>query len=120
MSKQNTEAVSQEHIEKARALLVEYPNYVVSVTWCKDCVYTHKVWADLGVADQIHTVEFDKLEDQEEANKLLYAFMEIAGEKNFPTIFLGGKLYGKEDRLKASEEAGTLRKELGDFGLKFD
>lgn len=111
--------MSEEYVAKARLLLEEHPNFVVSVTWCPDCHYAHKVWADLGITDQIHTVEFDKIADQEEANKLREGFIAIAGLKSYPTIFLGGKVFGGDKKLAQSNKEGTLKEELVEFGIKF-
>lgn len=108
----------EEYIKKARDILAKHPNYVVGATWCSDCKRAQEVWERLGVADQINTVHYDKLPDQEAAEKVRDAFMEIAGVIGFPCIFLGGEYFGGDKELIEAEKAGTLNATLTKAGIR--
>ncbi|CAN6674425.1 glutaredoxin-1 [Trichomonascus vanleenenianus] len=98
-------------LQQAKDLISGHSLLMVSKTWCPDCVYAKKVFADLKA--EPHVVELDKLENGKE---LQAAFLELTKQNTVPNVFLNGEHIGTEDDIKRLSESGELEKKLLEAG----
>ncbi|ODQ67878.1 thioredoxin-like protein [Nadsonia fulvescens var. elongata DSM 6958] len=102
---------SPSYIQRAQKLIADNDFLMISKSWCPDCVYAHRVWKDVGVADKVHLVELDKLPGVE-GPELQKAFLELTNQNTVPNIFFKRKHMGGEVQLEKMEKSGQLIKEL--------
>ncbi|KAG7660347.1 uncharacterized protein J8A68_006144 [[Candida] subhashii] len=98
---------SQIYIQKAEDYINTHPYLMLAKSWCPDCQYANKIWERFDVSDKVHTIELDKIPDQEEAAELEKAFIEIVG-KGVPKLFFNGKNFGTDADLKKWESEDKL------------
>ncbi len=109
--------VSANDLKKAQAFIDSNKYFMISKSWCPDCVYAENIWKKYGVSSKVEILELDKLADQKEALELEKAFTEIAGRKWVPTIWFNGSRFGTEQDLKRLESEDATEKEFKNAGL---
>jgi glutaredoxin 3 len=94
-------------LQLAENLIKDQTFLFVSKSWCPDCVYGKKVFADLKATPYI--IELDKLDNGKE---LQAAFLEITGQNTVPNVFINGEHIGTEHDIARLLESGQLKKKL--------
>jgi len=108
---------SQAYLKRAQAFIDKNRFFMISKSWCPDCVYTENIWKKYGVSSKVEILELDKMPDQKDAAELEKAFTEIAGRKWVPTIWFNGSRFGTEQDLKRLESQDATEKEFKSAGL---
>lgn len=108
--------VKPEFLQKAQQIIKDNDFVMLSKTWCGDCKYTYLVWDEYDIKSKIHIIELDLFENQTEAEELENAFIQIAGRKWVPTIFLKGERFDEQD-LKSWKQQGILEDKFKHYGL---
>lgn len=101
-----------EELDQARKLIADHDFLTISKTWCPDCVYAKKVYADLNV--ESHLVELDKLDNGKELQE---AFLQITNQNTVPNVFIKGEHIGTEHDIARMVENGELKAKLQAAGL---
>lgn len=109
--------MSENYLDEAKDLIRKHPYLMLSKSWCPDCHYAYSIWDRYGVSNTIHVIEFDKMSDQERAQKLEDAFFSLAPRRWVPTIFFNGSVWGTEQNLKDLDHEGKLEEALKKEGL---
>lgn len=95
------------YLEQAKNLIANNRFLVVSKSWCPDCHYAKKVFADLK-SNPVY-VELDKMEHGDE---LQAAFLELTKQNTVPNVFIAQEHIGTEHDIKRMLESGELEKKL--------
>ncbi|KAA8917338.1 hypothetical protein TRICI_000512 [Trichomonascus ciferrii] len=94
-------------LEQAKQLISNHDLLMVSKSWCPDCVYGKKVFADLNA--EPHVVELDKLDNGKELQE---AFLSITNQNTVPNVFIKGEHIGTENDIARLLENGQLKEKL--------
>lgn len=103
---------STDYAQKAQDYIKNEKFLVVSKSWCPDCVYAKKVFADLKAEPFV--LEVDKLQDGEQLHK---AFIDITNQRTVPNTFIDGEHIGTEDDIARLLANGELKSKLEKAGL---
>lgn len=99
-------------VEQAKQLIASHPLLMISKSWCPDCVYGKKVFADLHT--EPYVVELDKMD---EGKELQEAFLQLTNQNTVPNVFINGKHIGTENDIARLLESGELKKLVEDNNL---